>query len=271
MCGLTELKQVKDWGKRPVEFKPYNETLLSENLGTRCREWPVGKAKADVQMLVEANSKPHDIVIYTDSSVTRDQSGWGFTVKQGGRIVHKDSCAHRVTTSIVTLEVEVVTHAVQWLASQLDVQITYAIILTESVNLLQKIESGMDCPDWHTAKHSLRLQRLLWIYCSWHARVSRNERADREESTANITSGLQLGRAEVLKGLRNSLNMNRSEHHSIDRLKVRGAENRSGRHSTLRSWERSVFNQTNIATVSRATLGRLLRDGVERVWGRREG
>ena len=33
-------------------------------------------------MLVESNSKPHDIVIYTDGSVTRDQSGWGFTVKQ---------------------------------------------------------------------------------------------------------------------------------------------------------------------------------------------
>ena len=23
VCGLTELKQVRDWGKRPVEFKPY--------------------------------------------------------------------------------------------------------------------------------------------------------------------------------------------------------------------------------------------------------
>ena len=34
-------------------------------------------------MLVIANSKPHDIVIYTDGSVTRDWSGWGFTVKQG--------------------------------------------------------------------------------------------------------------------------------------------------------------------------------------------
>ena len=30
--------------------------------------------------------------------------------------------------------------------------------------------------------------------------------------------------------------------------------------------ERSVFNQTNIGTVSRANLGRLLRDGAERVW-----
>ena len=41
----------------------------------------------------------------------------------------------------------------------------------------------------------------------------------------------------------------------------RGMEKGSGR-----CWEPSEFNQTNIGTVSRATLGRLLGDGVESVW-----
>ena len=45
-----------------------------------------------------------------------------------------------------------------------------------------------------------------------------------------------------------------------------GVEKGSGSHSTLQGRERSVFNQTNIGTVSRATLGRLLRDGTERVY-----
>ena len=93
-----------------------------------------------------------------------------------------------------------------------------------------------------------------------------DRRADRLESTADITFGLQLGRAEVLRGLRNFLNTDKPEHHSIDRLKERGVEKGSGRHSTLQGQERSVFNQANIGTVSRATLGRLLRDGVKRVW-----
>ena len=159
-----------------------------------------------------------------------------------------------------------ITHAIQWLASQRDARITHAIILTDSMNLLQKVESGMGCPDWHTAMHSLRLQRLLWIYCPGHAGVSGNERADRLASTADITSGLQLGRAEVLRGLRNFLSTDKPEHHSTDRLKERGVEKGSGRHSTLQGRERSVFNQTNTGTVSRATLGRLLRDGAERVW-----
>ena len=142
----------------------------------------------------------------------------------------------------------------------------------------------MGCPNWHTAMHSLPLQRLLWIYCPEYAGVSGNERADRLASTADmisglqlgkadrlastadITSGLQLGRAEVLRGLRNFLNMDWPEHHSTDRLKERGVEKGSGRHSTLQGRERSVFNQTNIGTVSRATLGGLLRDGVECAW-----
>ena len=91
----------------------------------------------------------------------------------------------------------------------------------------------MGSPDWHTAMHSLRLQRLLWIYCPGHTGVSGNERADRLASTADITFGLQLGRAEVLRGLRNFLNMDRLEHHSTDRLKERGVEKGSGWHSTL--------------------------------------
>ena len=163
------------------------------------------------------------------------------------------------------MEVEAVTHAIQWLASQRDAQITHAVILTDSVNLLQKEESGMGWPDWHTAMHSLRLQRLLWIYCPGHAGVSGNERADRLASTADITSGLQLGRAEVLRGLRNFLTTDKPRH-SIDRLKERGVEKGSGRHSTLQGRERSVFNQANIGIVSRATLGRLLTVGAERVW-----
>ena len=80
------------------------EILLPENLGTYCREWQLfGKADAEIQILVEANSKPHDIVTYQDGSVTRDRSGWGFTVKQGGRTVHEDSGAHRFMTFSLTM------------------------------------------------------------------------------------------------------------------------------------------------------------------------
>ena len=30
VCGIAELKQVRDWEKRPVELKPYNKTAVRE-------------------------------------------------------------------------------------------------------------------------------------------------------------------------------------------------------------------------------------------------
>ena len=82
-----------------------------------CHERPGGKSQCRSTKLicVEANSKPLDIVIYTDGSVTRDRSGWGFTVKQGGRTVHEDSGAHGVMTYSLTMDVKAVTYAIQWL------------------------------------------------------------------------------------------------------------------------------------------------------------
>ena len=87
-----------------------------------------------------------------------------------------------------------------------------------------------------------------------------------EASTAYIKSDLQLGRVEVHGDLRNCLYMDRPEHHCVGHLKERGVEKRSDWHSNPQGREWSVFNSTNIGTVSRATLGTLLRDGLEHVW-----
>ena len=118
VCGFTERKQVRDRGKRSVEFKLCYQTLLPENLGTHYREWPAEKTNAGKQMLVEAYSKPHNIVICTVGSVTKYRSCWAFIVKQAGRTVHADSGAHRASS--LTMEVEAVTRAIPRLTSQRD-------------------------------------------------------------------------------------------------------------------------------------------------------
>ena len=66
---------------------------------------------------------------------------------------------------------------------------------------------------------------------------------------------LQHGRAEVLRGLRNFLNMDTPKHHIIYHLKERGVKKGSGRHRTLRGRKRYVFNQTHIGMVLRVTFG----------------
>ena len=49
------------------------------------------------------------------------------------------------------MKVEAVTHALRWIASRGDSQTTHAIILTDSVRLLQKVKCGMGSPDWNVS------------------------------------------------------------------------------------------------------------------------
>ena len=106
VCQLTELKQTKEWERYPHRCRRFYETLLPENLAKHCREWPAGKTESEIKLLIQENSKPQDLIVYTDDSVTKDQSGWGFTVKQGATIIHEDSAVYTVSTFTLTMEME---------------------------------------------------------------------------------------------------------------------------------------------------------------------
>ena len=70
----------------------------------------------------------------------------------------------------------------------------------------------------------IHLQKLLWVYCPGHAGVKGNDRADRLAGKATLTSGLFLGRSEVLRSLRHYLRAQSQGHHTIARLEERGTE-----------------------------------------------
>ena len=92
-----------------------------------------------------------------------------------------------------------------------------------------------------------------------------NVRADRLSGKATLTSGLLLGRSEVLRSLRHYPRVQSQGHHVIDRLEERGVERGRVRRSSLNGRERAIVSGANIGTVSKATLGKLLRDAVERI------
>ena len=134
------------------------------------------------------------------------------------------------------------------------------------MSLLQKLKSGIRRPDWNVSVVNIHLQTLLRVYCPGHAGVKGNDRADRPAGKATFISGFLLGRSEVLRSLRHYLRAQSQGHHTIDRLEERGVERGSARRSSLKGRERAIVNQTNIGTVSKATLGKLLTDRVERIW-----
>ena len=94
----------------------------------------------------------------------------------------------------------------QWLASQHAAKIAHAIIVTDSMNLLQKVESGMGCP---TGTQPCTVFGCK-DFCGSTAlgtpeSVAMNGQIDWQAQ--------QLGRAEVLRGSRNFLDMDRPEHY----------------------------------------------------------
>ena len=116
----------------------------------------------------------------------------------------------------------------------------------------------MESPDLNVSVVDIHLQKLLWVYCPGHAGV-------RLVGKATITNSLLLRRSEVLRSLRHYLRVQNQGHHTFDRLEERGVERGSDRRSYLKGRERAIVSQTNIGTVSKATLGTLLIDGVERI------
>merc|ERR1712121_308086 len=144
---------------------------------------------------------------------------------------------------------------------------TKAVILTDSMNLLQKVKTGMIRSEWLDALQRIRLKEITWMYCPGHVGVKGNERADRLAGTATIQGGLLLGKSEVLRQLRKVLQTkDQPQHHSVDRLQERGVQKGSGRWLTLGGWDRAITNQTSVLSISRTTLRKLLKNGAERIW-----
>ena len=89
----------------------------------------------------------------------------------------------------------------------------------------------MGIPDRNASMVDIHLRKLLWVYCPGHAGVKGNDRADRLAGKATLTSGLLLGRSEVLRSLRHYLRAQSQGHHIIDRLEERGVERGSAKRS----------------------------------------
>ena len=69
---------------------------------------------------------------------------------------------------------------------------SHAVILPDSMSLLQKMKSGMGSPDCTVLMVDIQLLKLLWVYCPGHAGVKGNDRADGLAGKATLTSGLRL-------------------------------------------------------------------------------
>ena len=101
------------------------------------------------------------------------------------------------------MEMEGVTHALRWIASRCDSQTTHAIILTDSMILLQKVKSGMESPDIGMCQCSTSIFEESYGYTAMDMPESK-EMTEQIDWRAKqpFRGGLRLGSYEVLRSLR---------------------------------------------------------------------
>ena len=99
-----------------------------------------------------------------------------------------------------------------------------------------------------------------------HGRVKGNDRADRLVGKAIVTNGFHLKRSEMLRSLRHYLQAHCQGHHTIDCLEEKGMESGNVLQFSFKRPERAKVNEMTTGTVSKATLGKLLRDGLQCRW-----
>ena len=111
-------KQTKQWERYPKPIPASLWDIPARKLEKHCGEWSAGKTESEIKLFIQENRKQQQFLVYTGGSATKDQSEWGFTVKQGATTIHEDSSA--ASTSSLTMEVEAVTYALCWIASRGD-------------------------------------------------------------------------------------------------------------------------------------------------------
>ena len=92
-----------------------------------------------------------------------------------------------------------------------------------------------------------------------------NDRTGSPAGKVTLTSGLLLGKSSVEELETLPVGTKPSTAHHRSPGGERGVERGSARRSSLKGRERAIVSQANVGTVSKATLGKLLRDGVERI------
>ena len=156
-------------------------------MGRQCREWPEGAVNAEVESLIEEESRPGDAVIFTDGSVLRGtKSGWGYSARVNGQNVKEDSGAFQLTTSSMDMEVKAITQALRWLSTSIYKR---AVVVTDSMSTLTKIQKGFLYSDWIKTITDSQIEKEIMDLLPWTCLCER-KRESRSTRWGSLGTGL---------------------------------------------------------------------------------
>ena len=185
--SVDSVRKGEAWTPLQVDTQWFTEVIST--LGRQCREWAPGATHAEVETLIEENSRAGDVIVFTDGSVVRGKkSGWAYTARVDGKTVSEDSAACNSTMSSMMTEINAVTLALIWLK---DADYSRVVIVTDSLSTLEKVRQGNLHADWVSLINQSSIQRIVWIYCPGHSGVKGNEVSDRLAGNVEINENVQ--------------------------------------------------------------------------------
>ena len=266
--SVQNVRRGEAW--KAVEDPTEQFTTVISTLGRECREWAPGAAHAEVETLIEENSRVGDLIVFTDGSVTRNKkSGWAYSARLNGKVIAENSSATDLTLSSMATEVNAITLALTWIAEQ---PYERLVIVTDSLSTLEKVRRKSLHADWTPLIQRSSLTKITWIYCPGHAGVSGNEAADKLAGDAQIeTNKVLYDPQAVIKIVESSISDARddstSSSHTLLSLIESGVMRGDGVKSKLRGPTRRRTNQLLMNTVSAQTLKWSLGWRTEQLWG----
>ena len=139
----------------------------------------MASGQTGVKLLIQENDRPQYLMVYTDGSVTKDQSGWSFTVKQGATTIHWWRQCGLYGLNLYFGNGSGSSHPCPPLDCLKRRQSDHACHHRHRFNeLATESDSGMGSPDWNVSMVDIHLRQLPWVYCPGHAGVKGNDRAD---------------------------------------------------------------------------------------------
>ena len=160
-CMTVELvRKGEAWPKLQVDTERFTEVIAT--LGRQCREWAPGATHAEIETLIEENSREGDVIVFTDGSVIRGKkSGWAYTARVDGITVSENSAACDSTMSSMMTEINAVTLALTWLK---DTEYSRVVFVSDSLSTLEKIRQGNLHADWTPLINESSIHKITWIY-----------------------------------------------------------------------------------------------------------
>ena len=238
-----------EWYKHPIETTVIGSRQWRERTDTL----------NDVTIREYIHEREPTIVIATDGSIRDDVTAWGGIVWKDGQTIFEWSTGRHGRSSSYRAEGEALQDAFVWLVQNTTTS-DYAMILTDSLSLVSRLQHGMVMGIWIPIIRRISA-RIELVYIPGHAGIKLNEKADKLAGKAEPFGDLVKTPSDVIRTIVEETIAHYGElpaSWALERLRDRDIAWGDGSKIRLRGRQKNINTQLLMGLITPATLRTLL-------------